>query len=279
VVGALWADGRWLRAAELRGSGATYHSGRIDAGSLREFVCEFEATGLWSYEEVRSAGLGPFEGLSIRWKGKRKEWTCPLDPPFSDCGFSEFTDVRKALLATNPGKTAKLDWNGLASPSWGTGTGEPPGPAPCPLVLDPAAVKGRLMPGNERQVLASLWDRPGLWSAFLDGIASAEDIWLDLAHRLHPASDAGSAEDMGMAIGQAFLQAPEKVLARFGAQAACYTLGFDESVEDTAQGLKILIQQRRAVAMGIKSPDLAKEREACLAEIDKLEADIARADR
>jgi hypothetical protein len=276
VIRALWPDGRWLGVSDTQGPGNEYVTGRIDAKSLQKFVCEFEATGLWLYSDVRSAGLGPFEGLTARWQGGRKEWTCPLEPAFSDCMFEAFTDVRKALLAISPAQTMTVSWDGLPPASWTSDPGGSHDPPRCRQILDPAAIRKQLRPGNEREVLASLSSRPGRWSVFLDGIVTAEDVWLELADRLIPASDGGSAWDLGMAVGQAFLQGPERVLRRFGAQAACGSLGFDQHRELALDELKKLIRERRALAAKITTPDLRKEQEACLVELDQLEADIER---
>jgi len=117
---------------------------------------------------------------------------------------------QEALLGAVSSKTATVTWAGLAPPSWSSRTGKSLDQPRCRRLVDPAGILSQLA-GNEREVIASLWDRQGRWWAVLDGIAAGHDIWLDVAERLRPGSDAGSAEDLGMAIGEAFMRAPEKV--------------------------------------------------------------------
>ncbi|MGH9749073.1 MAG: hypothetical protein ACRD6R_04015 [Candidatus Polarisedimenticolia bacterium] len=274
VVAALWPDGRWLQAADSKNPGTMYRIGRLGPEDFEKAVCEIEAIALWNYSEFTLALPGPYQGLSIRQESVLKSWPCLLEPMFSDCNFTAFTDVRKALLGSVPSKTTPVTWEGLVPASWTSATGEALKQPRCRRLVEPAQLLSQLRPGNERAVVASLWDRQGRWSAVLDGIAGAQDVWLDVAERLQPGSDAGSAEDLGMAIGEAFLQAPEKILRRFGPREACYTLGFAAHGDAGDEQIAALVRRRRALADGIKARDLVEQRKECLAAIDQLQAEL-----
>ena len=270
VIAALWPDGRWLQASDLRGAGNLYRAGRLGTEELQKIVCEIEAIDLWGYDEFIQPVLGPFEGISIRQGSKLKGWTCPLELVFTECDFSQFIDVKKALLGAVSSKTATVTWAGLAPPSWSSRTGRSLDQPRCRRLVDPAGILSQLRPGKEREVIASLWDRQGRWWAVLEGIAAGQDIWLDVAERLRP----GSAEDLGMAIGEAFMRAPERVLRRFGPQDVCSTLGFADQSDLGEKAVQALVKRRRSLAQAISAPDLAEQRKACLAEMDKLQAEL-----
>src|SRR6266850_4098546 len=43
VIAALWPDGRWLQASDLRGADNLYKAGRLGTEELQKIVCEIEA--------------------------------------------------------------------------------------------------------------------------------------------------------------------------------------------------------------------------------------------
>ena len=237
-------------------------------------VCELESIDLWGYAESNTPMLGPFEGLSMRQGKELKRWLCPRELVFSDCGFPDFEEAKKALLGAAPAKNSSVTWEGIAALSWSTATGKSTAPPRCPRLVDPAAILSQIRPGNEQTIVSSLWERHGRWSAVLDGVSGAQDVWLDVAERLRPGTDAGSAEEIDMAIGEAFMRAPEKVLRRFGPQDICHTLGFADQSDLDQEKVFALLKRRRALAEAIDASDLAVARAACLAELDKLQAEL-----
>jgi hypothetical protein len=137
-------------------------------------------------------------------------------------------------------------------------------------LVDPHAILAEIHPGKETEAVVKLFDQPGRWNAVLDGVASAEQTWLDVAEALRPGTDAHSSETLGMALAEAFLRAPARVLRRFGPETACGSMGFADQSDMNLPDIRRLWERRRAAAAAIAAPDLAMAKKHCLAELDTI---------
>lgn len=108
-------------------------------------------------------------------------------------------------------------------------------------------------------------------------IATGDRAWVNLAVRMLPHSDACYAEDILSALGKAMQKNPRNVLgyvnssARLRADRICLPFISDEQpIRDQLEQLRAV---KRAIA-GVRSPALATQRKACLAEIQNLETSL-----
>jgi hypothetical protein len=105
------------------------------------------------------------------------------------------------------------------------------------------------------------------WNRVIADISSGRATWLDVAVRLAPGTDAGTAEDIDYALSSALLHNPEGVLQRlykpFGLKDICVV----PLIEPT--DAQVAAWQERAVAAlaRVKTPQLQSRAAACRAAI------------
>jgi hypothetical protein len=118
-------------------------------------------------------------------------------------------------------------------------------------------VSARIHRDGGKKVLADLWDQQAEFEVVLSGIESADREWLDVARLLKPFSDAGSAEEIDMAVARALPKDPERVLLLIGHDGfeldfVC-TSPFDEPDAGVAEAYE---RRTLAALAAVKFPDL-----------------------
>lgn len=67
-----------------------------------------------------------------------------------------------------------------------------------------------------KATVAALFEDEARFGKVSDAIATADPVWLTIALRLRPGSDAGAGESLSYALARALPNAPERVLALVG---------------------------------------------------------------
>lgn len=112
-----------------------------------------------------------------------------------------------------------------------------PTPTPSPVAsTDPAInrLTARIAKDGAKPVLARVSEEDPDWSHFLDKLAKGDPAALSLAAQLRPAADAGAAEALDTATGQALPHAPLPVLALAKTGAPVATLCTSPFIEPEA---------------------------------------------
>lgn len=121
-------------------------------------------------------------------------------------------------------------------------------------------------------VTSTLFGKKEAWNHVLQGIASGNREWLQVAALLHNGSDAGSSEELELAAADALRQNAGGVLeileAEFTAETLC---GNEESLADTLDRSLAIISERRKAVSAVKAKTLQQRREKCLSLLDDLE--------
>lgn len=121
-----------------------------------------------------------------------------------------------------------------------------------------------------KQTLLALYNDHAQWTPFLDRIADASLPWLEVANRLLAASDAGSANELEFALGDALNKNAERVLRTIAdIDFACGLFSLAGNCGDLTQAFA----QREAAVRAIEVPSLQKKRFECLAVIVELRKD------
>jgi hypothetical protein len=117
-----------------------------------------------------------------------------------------------------------------------------------------------------RAALDSMLRDPAVDERWSDSIATGDSVWLLVAKKLRPESDASTSESLDQSLARALPNAPERVLrllaeAPFSQQWVC-GLPFFEGTPDSA----IENHKRRALAAlkAIHRSDLSSVRDSCL---------------
>jgi len=150
---------------------------------------------------------------------------------------------------------------------------------------------GRSVPGGlqaVRQLVADLGPRGAInrlaadsvaFYAFLGGVAEAKDEWLDLAVQLVAVSDGYARDSLVEAFSGALERKPEEVLVR-GASGiplpvvCAYDPFMPISSIRTRQQFFAALEPRERAVTGVKRLDLAAAKQACLAALAKLKANV-----
>jgi hypothetical protein len=128
-------------------------------------------------------------------------------------------------------------------------------------------------------ILARLYDDPAKWSQFLALVSRGDRDWLQIANQFRRVSDAGAADELTAAVGEALEQSPSNVLRlslpSFG-PAVCGAPDVDDPRYDSLELATQAIEHRRVMVEQVDASDLAEERNLCLAELERSKGTIAR---
>ncbi len=156
----------------------------------------------------------------------------------------------------------------------------PPAPrsrptSPADSLLDAVSERGA------GAVLEDLYGRtPALYTAVCDSIARGSARWLEVARRLKPGTDAGSAEELDKAVAFALERTPREVLRLLGASGSApfpipvvMQAWVDSDCPDL-ETARAVVDRRIAAVSGVTDPTLAPTRGLCLDALKRLRSDL-----
>jgi hypothetical protein len=127
--------------------------------------------------------------------------------------------------------------------------------------------------------LRQIYESEKQWQELLRGIATGQVNWLNVANELRPASDAGSAEQLELAVGEALEHRPSTVLRVafpvFGVS-VCGGPDVDDARFDSYELSIRAIAKRRKLLSRISAPNLRRARDLCVGELELSKVGIAR---
>lgn len=127
--------------------------------------------------------------------------------------------------------------------------------------------------------LQMIYDDQAQWTALLSGIATGTTSWLRVANRLYAVSDAGSTEQLGLAVGKALEHRPSAVLKlavpTFTVETVCGGPDVDDARYNSYEHSIAAIDQREAKLRFVTDPSLTSVRDSCISVLEQAKADIA----
>ena len=146
--------------------------------------------------------------------------------------------------------------------------------------LTPQSVLNSCSSIGAHATLQKLWNDQRQWSALLTGIATGTPSWLEVATTLHVVSDAGSSEQLGIAVGEALEHRPANVLAlaipNFLVDVVCSGPDVDDPRYDSYELSMAAIERRESKVRAVQKRSLGGLREKCLSELEEAKSDMAR---
>lgn len=138
-----------------------------------------------------------------------------------------------------------------------------------PLHPTPAAVAASLARDGPRATVNALFDQHR-WDYVSGRIGAGDAAWIALAPRLAAGADAGTAEDLPIALAFALPRNAPAVLAavRSGAFDVGDVCGAP-FIEGTMDDLPRYLRRATAAVAAVRAPDLAETRRACLAALSQ----------
>ena len=121
----------------------------------------------------------------------------------------------------------------------------------------PEDIIARVQRDGGKTVLEELWNHEAEFEAALRGIESANRRWLEVARLLRPFSDAGSSEEIDMAVGRALPKDPERVLLMIGHDGFQLEFVCTSPFDEPRPGVAEAYERRTLSALAhVNDPDL-----------------------
>ena len=118
------------------------------------------------------------------------------------------------------------------------------------------------------------------WLTLLSNVETGKNVWLKVAVAIYPATDAGPAEDLTLAVSEALLHSPREVLLIaapiMGINGICdYSeMTMAHRKIQTIQQATLDIDARLNVLRNIGGSDIAEQRKQCLAILEEARHEI-----
>ncbi len=133
--------------------------------------------------------------------------------------------------------------------------------------LSPEAIAHDIDLHGARAVVQRLW-RNGDYERLMDRIDAGDARFIALAPKLAPGTDAGTAEELPIALAFALPRNPRAVLAvlgpnRFPVADVCSA----PFIEDTVKDIPAYIRRAQRAVSAVDDPKLATVRDACLVQL------------
>lgn len=123
------------------------------------------------------------------------------------------------------------------------------------------------------------------WLMLIKNVETGKKLWLEVAAAIYPATDAGPAEDLTLAAGEALIRSPREVLLlaapKMGIEGVC------DYSEMTMEHRKVLtpkqaiidIDARIKIIQKLTGPDIAEQRDQCVRYLEKAKYKLIREEK
>jgi hypothetical protein len=178
-----------------------------------------------------------------------------------------------ALLAVPPSEAARPRRKAAGAHARGAAA---PSSAGAQVILDDIARRG------PRPVLDELYAREARWRPVIEGVATGQPKWLEVAARFKPVAlrNLSVSQELTVAVSRALEREPAQVLAvlegAFDTDDVCSLNTVEDSLgEEYDLALRTVERRERAVAR-VTAPALAKRRDDCLEFLRELKGEVVR---
>ena len=140
------------------------------------------------------------------------------------------------------------------------------------VALTPEGIARDIEANGAKAVVDRLWNS-GDYDRLLDHIDKGTSAWVALAPKLAAGTDAGSSEELSIALAYALPRNPEAVLAVLDPKNAALEPDMVCSapfIEDTVKDIPRYIKRTKAAVSRVKAPSLQENKAACLAVLAKV---------
>jgi hypothetical protein len=151
-----------------------------------------------------------------------------------------------------------------------------PSAAAAQAILDDVGRRGA------RPVLDQLYGQEGRWRALLEGVASGEPRWLEVAAAFKPVAlrNLSVSQELTVAVSRALERAPAHVLAvldgAFDTDDVCSLNTVEDSLGPDYQAAVGTVERRERALARVSDPALAARRDDCLDFLRELKGEVVR---
>jgi hypothetical protein len=145
---------------------------------------------------------------------------------------------------------------------------------------DPNSILREVSKRGAAIIILELYNNTEAWQTVLRGIATGTEPWLKVAVALHPGSDAGSSEMLGLSVGEALENEPENVfriaLGEFQLGSVCSGPDVDDPRYDSYELAMAAIKRRQQRVAAISDPRIKISRNKCIEILEESKVGISR---
>jgi len=121
-----------------------------------------------------------------------------------------------------------------------------------------------------KKVVDQLWATPkhGQWEYVVNQIQAGSDAWLDVAEKIQPGTDAGSADELMIVMSTALAHNPARVLSMIGPKFPLEEICTVPFIEPSRQ---VIVNHKARIHAALKrvdSRELEEKKAGCLKSID-----------
>ena len=139
---------------------------------------------------------------------------------------------------------------------------------PAVSALTPDMVEARIHTVGAQSAVRELWRQPKEWDEVLAGVASGDQGWLRVATELKVGADAGQSEGLAIAVSRS-IQHNASGFLRVGFPSFGVKVCQDLTIEGTTQEHASFQSNTERALRAVDSEAIRKDRDACLAELQK----------
>lgn len=140
--------------------------------------------------------------------------------------------------------------------------------------IDAAELRRMIKEMGARKTVNKLYRDKAIWIQIKEEIATGKKEWVEVATLLYPGSDAGTAEMIDNALGEALKNAPDLVLRMISdpdrLEVICGSINVDEQKFSTLRKSIDEVEERIRVLSRVKDPKLEASAKRCIAQLEQL---------
>lgn len=144
---------------------------------------------------------------------------------------------------------------------------------------NPTAIIQQVSEKGPSEIVSELWTSETKWNYVIDKISTGESIWLKVAVALRPGTDVGAAETLFSALGEALVEAPDKVLALFSDDLSIkYICSFPDVTDprfDTKSSNLKELEKRKKSLLSLSDKNLQSVQEQCLNRLEESRKEVS----
>jgi hypothetical protein len=135
-------------------------------------------------------------------------------------------------------------------------------------VLTPDDIARDIQKHGAKAVVDRLWNNND-WERVMDHVDTGDARWIALVPRLAPGTDAGTAEELPIALAFALPRNPEAVLSVIGGKKGLRIADVCSApfIEDTVPNIPAYIKRAEAAVSRVSDPALARTKTECLEQL------------
>ena len=144
---------------------------------------------------------------------------------------------------------------------------------------NPKSIIEKVSKHGADKVVAELFENIDIWLLVMKKISSGEEKWLQVAVALRPGTDAHATETLFLALGEALVKAPNRVLALFSddfsIEYICSYPDVNDPRYDTKDKNLKELEKRKKILLSLSNKKLKSVQKECLKKLEDSKKEVS----